>query len=68
MSCKFHVILNMDYNLLLMSHQLKATHASINLWRGKLGVHWDDNDGCCVGPEVEAVWEVHLQVAVSVFI
>ena len=61
------VSLHCSDNTILTSHQLKAIHMSINSWRGKSGVHWDDEGGCCIGPETENVWDAHLRVLVSFF-
>ena len=29
----------------------KLIHTAIDVWRGKLGVHWDNKDGCGIMPE-----------------
>ena len=59
------VSLRCSDHTILTSHQLKAIHMSINSWKGKSGVHWDDKGGCCIGPETENVWDAHLRVSVS---
>ena len=59
------VSLRCSDHTILTSHQLKAIHMSINSWKGKSGVHWDDKGGCYIGPETENVWDAHLRVSVS---
>ena len=51
--------------LSLTSHKLKSVHMAINVWRGKSGVHWDNEDGCGIVPEMEKVWQEHLEGGVS---
>ena len=46
--------------LSLTSYKLKLIHTAINVWRGKSGVHWDNKDECSISPEMEKVWQEHL--------
>ena len=63
MECTFFLI-----KLSLTSIKLKFIHTSINVWRGKLGVHWDNKGGCSVGPGMEEVWQEHLKVGVNMIL
>ena len=49
-------------------HKLKLVHMAINVWRGKSGVHWDNEDGCGIVPETEKVWQEHLNGGVSMIL
>ena len=49
----------------LIYNQLKSSHTAINIWWAKSGVHWDNENGCCIVSEMEAVWEAHMAVGVS---
>ena len=40
-------------------------YTAINVWRGKSEVHWDNTDGCGIMPEIEKVWQEHLEGGVS---
>ena len=61
--CTFFLI-----KLSLTSIKLKFIHTSIDVWRGKSGVHWDNKGGCSVGPGMEEVWQEHLKVGVNVIL
>ena len=50
---------------LINIYQLKGIHNVINIWQVKLGVHWDDKKGCDISPEMEGVWDTHMQVRVG---
>ena len=59
----------MSFSLLngfsLIYNQLKSSHMAINIWQAKSEVHWDNENGCCIVSETEAVWEAHMAIGVS---